>query len=159
VSSFIQVSRRTFKVWEWALRAVIGIAFIYAGWLKVQDPAGFADSVAAFAILPKWSISGFALALPIFEIIAGTLLIIGRPRRIGALALTLLSSVFCIALIWAIARGLKVNCGCFGPSVSAVDPRLDLGRDLAILLGCCFLYRADWFYRSTTAPPQTITAE
>jgi uncharacterized membrane protein YphA (DoxX/SURF4 family) len=100
-------------VWEWTLRVVIGTAFIFAGWLKVQDPAGFADGVGSFAILLKWSIAAFVLALPIFEILAGTLLIIGRPRRIGALALALLTSTFCIAPIWAIARGLKVNCGCF----------------------------------------------
>jgi uncharacterized membrane protein YphA (DoxX/SURF4 family) len=129
---------------------VIGTVFIYAGWLKVQDPAGFADGVGSFAILPKWSIAAFVLALPIFEILAGTLLIIGRPRRIGALALTLLTSTFCIALMWAIARGLKVNCGCFGPSVSAVDSSIDLARDLAILLGCCFLYCADRFHRFIT---------
>jgi hypothetical protein len=52
--------------------------------------------------------------------------------------------------MWAIARGLKVNCGCFGPSVSAVDPSIDLARDLAILLGCCFLYGPDRFHRFIT---------
>ena len=130
-----------FTLVELGLRLVIGSAFIYAGWLKAQDPVGFADSVASFAILPSPLISAFALAMPMFEILAGVLLILGKPARIGALGLMVLTSVFCVALVAAIVRGLRVNCGCFGPSVSTSDPWADLGRDLGILLACVFLYR------------------
>jgi uncharacterized membrane protein YphA (DoxX/SURF4 family) len=129
------------KVAEWILRLVIGGAFIYAGWLKAQDPLGFADSVHTFEILPRWIISYFALAMPMFEILAGTLLVIGWPRRIGALALISLTGVFCLALVYAIARGLEVNCGCFGPSQSTTNPWIDLGRDLLIIAAGAFLYR------------------
>ena len=130
------------KVVEWGLRLAIGGAFIYAGWLKAQDPVGFADSVASFAILPNWLISPFALALPMFEIVAGSLLVIGWPRRAGALALMLLTGVFCVALGLAIARGLDVNCGCFGPSTSTTNPWVDLARDLLIIAACLLLYRS-----------------
>jgi uncharacterized membrane protein YphA (DoxX/SURF4 family) len=129
------------KVAEWVFRLVIGGAFIYAGWLKAQDPLGFADSVNTFEILPGWIISYFALAMPMFEILAGTLLVIGWPRRIGALALISLTGVFCVALVFAIARGLDVNCGCFGPSQSTTNPWIDLGRDLLTVAACAFLYR------------------
>jgi uncharacterized membrane protein YphA (DoxX/SURF4 family) len=125
---------------ELALRIGIGGAFVYAGWVKVADSVGFADSVASFAILPPTLIVPFALALPIFEIMAGAILIAGWPRRIGALALMMLTTVFCVALLLALARGLDVNCGCFGASASTTNPWFDLVRDLAIMGGCIALY-------------------
>jgi putative oxidoreductase len=146
-----KISPVYFKVAEWGLRLGVGGAFIYAGWLKAEDPVGFADSVATFAILPSWLISAFALALPMFEIVAGVLLVINWPKRLGALALTLLTAVFCIALVLAIVRGLDINCGCFGPSASTTNPWVDLTRDLLIVLGGVCLYRSDWLYRRVTA--------
>ena len=148
-----------YKVAEWGLRLGIGGAFIYAGWLKAQDPVGFADSVASFAMLPSWLVSVFALALPMFEIVAGISLVIGWPRRIGALALMSLTGVFCIALIMAIARGLDVNCGCFGPSAAITNPWVDLARDLLIVSGCVYLYCSDWLYACVTARRETLTAD
>jgi putative oxidoreductase len=135
------------RIAELILRLLIGGAFIYAGWVKAQDPVGFADSVASFAILPRSLIAPFALALPIFEIGAGMLVLTGSPARIGALALMSLTGVFCIGLIQAIARGLDVNCGCFGPSASTANPWFDLGRDLLIIAGCAWLYRREWLNR------------
>ena len=129
---------------ELMLRIGIGGAFVYAGWVKAADPVGFADSVASFAILPSALIVPFALALPVFEIIAGFSLVAGWPRRLGALALMALTVVFCVALIQGIARGLDINCGCFGPSSSTTNPWLDLVRDLAIAGGCLVLYRPPW---------------
>jgi len=153
-----KVSPVYLKVAEWALRLAIGGAFIYAGWLKAQDPAGFADSVASFAILPSRLISPFALAMPMFEIGAGILLVIGWPRRVGALALMSLTGVFCIALVLAIVRGLDVNCGCFGPSVSTTNPWVDLARDLLTIGACGLLYRSAALNRRVTVPIETRTA-
>ncbi|MGH7842998.1 MAG: MauE/DoxX family redox-associated membrane protein [Candidatus Binataceae bacterium] len=138
------------RLLELALRLGLGGAFVYAGWVKAQDPVGFADSVASFALLPAALISPFALALPIFEFAAGLLLLAGWPRRLGAFALMLLTAVFCVALVQALARGLTVNCGCFGPSASTSNPWLDLARDLAILAGCFILYRPPWRHRGET---------
>jgi putative oxidoreductase len=145
-----------FRAAELVLRGAVGGGFIYAGWLKVQDPVSFADSVSSFAILPTTLISAFALALPMFEILAGALLIIDWPRRIGALALTSLLSVFCIALTLAIVRGLDVNCGCFGASPSTTDPWIDLARDLAILAGCICLYLSAWLRGLVALPPESL---
>jgi len=135
-------SRSSF--WRGALlltRLVLGAAFIYAGWIKALDPVGFADSVNSFAILPSILISPFALAMPIFEIFSGILILTGIPARLGAFALLCLTGVFSIALVSAILRGLSVNCGCFGPSASTTNPWVDLGRDILIIVGCAAVYR------------------
>jgi putative oxidoreductase len=149
----IRIPAQVFRLAQWIFRLGIGGAFIYAGWIKTTDPVGFADSVASFAILPNALISPFALALPIYEIAAGAVLIAGRPRRVGALALLFLTTIFCVALVAALARGLTVNCGCFGPSASTTNPWIDLARDGLVIAGCALLYRPEWLNCLVTTGP------
>ena len=149
--AIVRVPARLFRTFVWMIRLVIGVAFIYAGWIKASDPIGFADSVHSFEILPNSLISPFALGLPIYEITAGTLLVAGWLKRIGALALLLLTSVFCVAVISALARGLSINCGCFGPA-STTNPWIDLARDVLIIAGCAILYQPELLNRLVTNP-------
>jgi putative oxidoreductase len=151
--AIVGVPPQLFRTFVWMLRLIIGVAFIYAGWIKASDPIGFADSVHSFEILPNALISPFALALPIYEIAAGALIVAGWPKRIGALALLLLTAVFCVALISALARGLTINCGCFG-SASTTNPWIDLARDVLIIAGCVILYRPELLNRLVTNPPR-----
>ena len=53
--------------------ALAGV-FIYAGADKVHDPLQFADSIAAFAVLPAVFIDLLALSLPPFEVACSLLL-------------------------------------------------------------------------------------
>src|SRR5271163_2367189 len=97
------------------LAASIAMAaiFVYAGIDKMRDPLSFADSIAAFAILPAVFINLLALGLPPFEIASGLLLLGPRTRRFGALAVVVLSVMFLAALASALLRGLTLDCGCF----------------------------------------------
>lgn len=134
---------RLARVLEILVRIALGAVFIYAGAVKMPAPLPLADSIASFAILPRAFIVPLALALPFFEIAAGVLVLIDRPRRIGALALVVVSVVFLAALGTALARGITVYCGCFGPSTAAgtrEEMWLDLGRDFALMVGAAFLY-------------------
>ena len=129
------------RYFEWALRLVIGGVFIYAGWAKRNEGIEFADSVASFRILPGALIVPFMLSIVPFEIGAGAMVLTGWQKRIGALGLLLMASAYCIALALALARGITVNCGCFGTSAVGTNPWLDLGRDLLLAAGCAVLYR------------------
>ena len=124
-----------------AVSLAMGGIFIYAGIDKIRDPLQFADSIAAFAILPAVFISLIALALPPFEIACGLLLLGPWTRRIGALAITLLSAVFFTALASALLRGLTLDCGCFGTGAPS-RPRmwLELVLDMALFAGALFVY-------------------
>ncbi len=129
---------------RWTLAGV----FLYAGAAKlVQPPTGFADSIASFRLLPTAWIVPAALALPPFELLAGGALLVGRPRRLGACSTLLLGTVFLAALAQAIARGLTVDCGCFGaganwpPLASGQRMWFDLARDILIVAASLFVYR------------------
>ena len=105
----------------WLLRLALSGLFIYAGVLKIRDPHLFAESIAAFRLLPPALVSPAALTLPTLEILAGTLALgSGWPRRIGAFSLLVMLAVFLVALVSAQARGLNIDCGCFG--AHKIDP-------------------------------------
>jgi len=125
---------------EWALRLSIGGMFVYAGWAKRGAGIDFADSIAEFRILPAALIIPFMLSIVPFEIAAGAMVITGLGKRVGVLGLLLMTAMYSVALTSALARGITVNCGCFGTSVAGTNVWLDLGRDLLILAGCVVLY-------------------
>lgn len=108
---------KTSSRWQHGICAVLSAIFLYAGMLKMADPAAFADRVAAFQLL-AWprGITLLALGLPCLEILLSVLLWVGSWRRPALLGIFLLSVVFLSALISAWARGISTDCGCFGTS-------------------------------------------
>jgi uncharacterized membrane protein YphA (DoxX/SURF4 family) len=125
-----------------AVRLVVGGTFVYAGAIKISDPLQLADSIAGFQVLPDAMVNPLALGLPPFEIATGMLLILGWMGRAAALGITTVTGVFLVAIVSALARGLTIDCGCFGaeaPSRSRMW--LDLGRDLALFAGALLAYR------------------
>ena len=124
-----------------AVSLAVAAVFIYAGIDKIRDPLQFADSIAAFAILPAVLINLLAMGLPPFEIVCGLLLIGPWTRRVGSLAVAVILVVFMIALSSALLRGLTLDCGCFGVGAPS-RPRmwLELALDAALLSGALFVY-------------------
>jgi uncharacterized membrane protein YphA (DoxX/SURF4 family) len=123
------------------LRLALGGVFLYAGSTKVTNPQAFADSIATFSMLPPQLINIVALGLPPFEILLGLMLISGWKARAASLALAGLAIVFGIALGQAIARGLSVDCGCFGSGEpSVLKTWLSLGRAGLLFLAGAWLY-------------------
>ena len=124
------------------LGLIVGGAFVYAGWVGFSDARQLADSVASLRILPTRLVDPFALSLPMFEILAGVLTVAGPLRRSAALGLGVMTVIFCAAIASALARGLVIDCGCFGANIpSRARMWLDLGRDVLLLIGVLIVYR------------------
>lgn len=124
------------------LRWLLGGIFIYAGVLKILSPPPFADSIATFRLLPAPLINLLALGLPVFEVAVGGLLVVGRYVRAAALGVLVMTGVFAFALASALARGLPVDCGCFGSkAASAGQAWVSLRRDLLLGAAAWLLYR------------------
>ena len=132
-------SRRNYAVL--AVSIAVAAVFIYSGIDKLRDPLQFADSTAAFAILPAVFINLLVMGLPPFEIASGVLLLAPRTRRVGALAVAVISVMFFTALASALLRGLTLDCGCFGvgaPSRSRMW--IELVVDTVLFAGAMFVY-------------------
>jgi len=95
-------------------RLILGVVLIVAGGLKVTSPAASARAVNAFQILP-YDFAGYVgYALPVVEILVGLLLVAGLFTRLSAAVGGLLMLAFIIGISSAWARGLTIDCGCFG---------------------------------------------
>jgi uncharacterized membrane protein YphA (DoxX/SURF4 family) len=60
-----------------ASRIILGGIFIYAGVIKILDPAGFARDVSNYRMLPDLLVNPFAVVLPWIEVLAGLSLLLG----------------------------------------------------------------------------------
>jgi uncharacterized membrane protein YphA (DoxX/SURF4 family) len=102
-------------------RLVLGGVLLVAGGLKVGNLPKSAMAVRSYEMLPIPLANFLGYTLPWIEIGMGLLLIVGVAVKIsGALgALTMLAFIIAIAQAWA--RGLSIDCGCFGGG-GAIDP-------------------------------------
>lgn len=121
-----------------AARLILGVTLLVAGLLKVVNLEASADAVRAYQILP-YGVAGFVgAALPILEMVVGALLIIGAFTRISAAIGSALMVAFIIAIASTWARGLSIDCGCFGPggeiSPAQTQYPWELARDTGLLL-------------------------
>jgi len=121
-------------------RIVLGGLFIYAGVVKVVDPLGFAQDIRDYRLVGQSLAFVAAIVLPWLEILAGAFLIAGVWKRGAALVITGLLVFFIVLTLVTMARGLDVDCGCFG-SLSRKSGWGVVFEDLGmLLLGLCLLY-------------------
>ena len=102
-------------------RLILGGVLLVAGYLKAVTPDKSMMAVRAYEVLPIWIANVFGIILPWLEIGAGILLIIGAAIRYAAIFGSALMVLFIIAIAQAWARGLSIDCGCFGGG-GTVDP-------------------------------------
>lgn len=112
---------------------LFGLVFIWTGWLKVQDPAQFLVNIRSFQLLPDPFAAWLALGLPWLEIFSGLAVLTGWLRQGGLLLLNMALVIFGIALLSAWARGLDIECGCFGGNRDATTIGEALVRDAVLL--------------------------
>lgn len=95
-------------------RLVLGTVWIVAGTLKIGDPAASVRAVRAYRLLPEPAVQIVGAGLPAAELVLGVLLIVGLGVRAGAALSALLLAAFVVGIAAAWARGLQIDCGCFG---------------------------------------------
>lgn len=134
-----------------ALRMLVGGVWIVAGLLKLPDPAASVRAVRAYQLLPEAVVPAVGYALPIIELLIGLTLVAGLLVRVGAILSCVLFVAFIIGISSAWARGLQIDCGCFGGG--GFDARAgekypwELARDLGLLFASAWLVwrpRSEW---------------
>src|SRR5262245_7883406 len=96
------------------VRLGLAAVFLVSGGIKVSDPAQTRVAVSAYELLPPDVVGLVATVLPLAELALGTLLVAGAFTRWVALGAALLLVVLMAGMVQAWARGLSIDCGCFG---------------------------------------------
>jgi uncharacterized membrane protein YphA (DoxX/SURF4 family) len=120
------------------LRVVLAVVFLYAAYSKLrQSWLLFAMAIDAYGLLPQWAVLALARTLPWCELALGILLLTGFWLRQAALAASLLLVVFFGVMLRSYAKGLEINCACFGlgEAISAIT----LLRDGVLVLASAVL--------------------
>lgn len=128
-----------------ALLARLGLAgvLLTSGVIKLLDPSGSVRAVRAYRLLPDDLVDVVGFGLPALEVGLGLLLLLGLSTRLAAVGAGLLMLVFVAGIASAWARGLSIDCGCFGGGgdirPGTASYALPLARDVGLLLGAVLL--------------------
>lgn len=124
-------------------RLVVGGVWLWAGMLKVTEPEASVTAVRAYQLLSPSLAEVVGRVLPMLEIVLGACLVVGLLTRFagGLSALLQLAFIVGIASVWA--RGISINCGCFGdggPDPDAISHYpWEIARDVGLLALSLFL--------------------
>lgn len=122
-----------------SLVARLGLAAVWliSGGLKFLDPVQTKIAVRAYQLLPESLVGPVATALPLVEIVLGLLLLVGLAVRVSAVLSMIVLAVLIAVIISVWARGLSIDCGCFGgggtADVGAWDYLKEIFRDLGFM--------------------------
>ncbi|MFD6883821.1 MauE/DoxX family redox-associated membrane protein [Rhodococcus sp. NPDC060084] len=127
-----------------AARVGLAAVWLVSGWSKFSDPTQTVVAVRAYQLLPADLVRPFAAVFPVVELILGLLLLIGLAVRPAAVASAIGLVVLIAAIASAWARGLSIDCGCFGgggtvADADAWDYASEILRDLGFLAAAVWL--------------------
>lgn len=135
-------SARGAAVWPWiSTVARLGLAavFLTAGGLKVTDLAASARAVNAYRLTSYDTAKVIGAVQPFLEIALGLLVLVGLAVRLSAAVAAAVLVIFMAGIVWAWARGLRIDCGCFSEGGELAGGRTaqygwDLLRDAGFLI-------------------------
>ena len=126
-------------------RLILGGTLIAAGYLKFDELDKSQMAVRAYELLPVSLANFLGITLPFFELAIGLLLVLGAAIRITAGLSAILMIAFIIGISQAWARGLSIDCGCFGGGGQVAPGEADyltpLLRDTGLALLALYLVK------------------
>jgi uncharacterized membrane protein YphA (DoxX/SURF4 family) len=95
-------------------RLGLAVVWLISGAVKAVDPIRTHAAVRAYQLLPDGIVGVVAAALPFLELAFGVLLLVGIGTRLMGVLSGLLLLVYIAGVAQSWARGLSIDCGCFG---------------------------------------------
>ncbi|MGE3288899.1 MAG: MauE/DoxX family redox-associated membrane protein [Pseudonocardia sp.] len=125
------------------VRLGLAAVWLISGGLKAADPLQTTVAVHAYSVLPPAGVEIVAALLPWVEIALGLLLLAGLGTRLVAVLSGMLVLAFMAGVAQAWARGLTIDCGCFGGGGQVAPGQTryvqELLRDTGFLLMAAWL--------------------
>lgn len=119
-------------------RFVLATLFALAAVPKLLDPTSFARDVENYHLLPPELVALVAVLLPPVELVLALALVTGVHARGAAILTGGLLLAFAGGMAQAIARGIDLDCGCFGSALAMEVSGWTIARNL-VLFGLAML--------------------
>lgn len=97
-----------------SFRICLGLVFLTAGVLKLQDRVAFDEAVRDYRLLPPRIAWTVATILPPAEVLAGLALLLGLATRWVAAGTLAALCAFAVGVAVNLGRGRRIDCGCLG---------------------------------------------
>lgn len=128
------------KLAMFALRLALGLVFLYAGYAKLRQPwYVFAGMIDNYGVVAPSVSEMIARVLPPLEVVLGVTLLAGLYRKVSSAAAIIFLFPFFALMLWAYAKGLKIDCGCFGPG-QMLGPRTLLRDGVLVAASLWFAF-------------------
>lgn len=125
---------------------LVGVLFIYSGFVKADDPLGFTYKLQEYfakeALNLPW-LNGFALTfsfiIPIVEMILGLMILIGARKKLTLWLLLLMILFFSFLTFYTAHYNKVLECGCFGDAIP-MTPWASFGKNMVLLVFILILF-------------------
>ncbi|KAA9165490.1 DoxX family membrane protein [Amycolatopsis acidicola] len=124
------------------VRLGLAAVWLVSGSIKISDPGQTYLAVKAYQVFPDGLVHPVATALPLLELALGVFLLIGLFTRVAATVAAVLLLLFIAGVAQSWARGLTIDCGCFGGGGQVADGQTQYPQEIARDVG--FLILAGW---------------
>lgn len=128
------------------VRFLVGILFIFSGFIKLNDPLGFSYKLQEYfseEVLNLEFLSPYALlisiVLVIVEVILGIALLLGHAKRLTLWLLLVMITFFTFLTFYSAYFNKVTDCGCFGDAIPLV-PWESFAKDMILLVFILFLF-------------------
>jgi len=126
------------------LRLGLAVVALWAALPKLTHIRQSQMAVRAYELFPAALADLIGIAVPVIELVIAIALIIGLLTRYAAALFGLMMIVFVVGISQAWARGLNIDCGCFGgggelPEGVPHQYALEIARDIGLALVAAFV--------------------
>lgn len=124
--------------------ARFGMAWVWieAGVHKLGKTLDMTQAIKGYGIFtPEWA-GYLATVIGPLEVIGGVLLLLGLFLRRSSIVATIVLLLFMVGIAQAWARGLDIDCGCFGYDAQNPDRGMDYAKTL--LRDAAYLFLSVW---------------
>lgn len=120
----------------WGARLALAAVFLGAAVPKLGDPVAFARDIDHYRLVPAPLLGPLAVGLPLLEALIGVALITGVHAQGAALVALVMLLSFAGGMVQALARGIDLDCGCFGSALAARVSGFTVARNLGLAALC-----------------------
>ncbi|MBZ9731245.1 DoxX family protein [Salegentibacter sp. JZCK2] len=127
-------------------RVLVGVLFIFSGFIKLNDPLGFSyklqeyfsPEVLGLEFLVPYSLV-IAIILVVFELVVGIMILIGYLPKFTVWALLLMIVFFTFLTFYSAYFNKVTDCGCFGDAIP-LTPWQSFIKDVILLIFILILF-------------------